>query len=201
MNVSIIGHMVTLRQRHRRAAMRETQRAALRLFRERGFDAVTVEAVAEEVGIAPSTVYRHFGTKERIVLWDEHDPDIDAALGRRLGRQPPLAAIRDALVESLADRYEHDLEFELDRVGYIYATPQLHAAAVEDDFRNRDELAQALRSILPRDQREAAPVIAGAAMVALDVAIDRWQRCRGETSLADCLTDAFDALARLDELG
>ncbi|MEO1062534.1 MAG: helix-turn-helix domain-containing protein [Actinomycetota bacterium] len=190
-----------LRERNRRAAMRETQRIALRRFREDGFDAVRVEEIAEEAGMAASTVYRHFGTKEQLALWDEHDTAIDAALDRRLGTQPPLTAIRDALLESLAERYQGDLEFELDRVRYIYATEQLHAAAVEADFRDREELTTALRSRLPKRDREAAPILAGAALLALDVAMDRWQSAGGTTPLTDCITEAFATLERLGSIG
>ena len=53
--------------------MRLTQRTALPLFTEQGFDQVTVEDIADQVGMAASTIYRHFATKERIVLWDEHE--------------------------------------------------------------------------------------------------------------------------------
>lgn len=190
-----------LRERNRRAAMRETQRVALRRFRADGFDEVRVEEIAEEVGIAASTIYRHFGTKEQLVLWDEHDTEIDAALGRHLGKQPPLLAIRDALIESLAERYQGDLDFELDRVSYIYETEQLHAAAVEDDFRDRDELTTALRSVLPRRERAAAALVAGAALLALDVAMERWQADRGETPLQACIVEAFATLERLGEIG
>ena len=76
--------------------MRETQLVAMDLFVERGFDAVTVDEIARTIGVAASTVYRHFGTKEGIVLWDEHDAAIDEALAAALQRQPPLRAIRDA---------------------------------------------------------------------------------------------------------
>lgn len=178
--------------------MRETQRAALALFRERGFDEVTVDEIATRLGMAASTVYRHFGTKENLVLWDEHDQAIDDALEARLGRQPALSAIRDALIESLADRYADDLQFQLDRIAYLYATPQVHGAAIQQEAEQREELTEALSQTLSKESRSAAPVIAGAAMLAVDVAVDRWQRGRAKISLADHLTEVF---ATLEELG
>lgn len=180
--------------------MRETQRTAMRMFTDRGFDAVTVDEIAQSVGMAASTVYRHFGTKEDIVLWDEHDVALDTALDRSLGRQPPLQAIRDALIETLATRYDSDLNFQLARIRYIYATEQLHAAAVEADLRDRHELTRALERVLPRARRSAAPVIAGAALVALDVALDRWQRHHAEQPLGELIADAFATLAKLEAI-
>lgn len=188
---------MTLRERNRVAAKRITQAEALRLFRERGFDEVTIEEIAENTGMAASTIYRHFGTKENLVLWDEHDPAIDAAFRKTLPHQPPLDAIRDALIASLAPLYEEHLAFELDRIGYIFETPQLHAAALDADYDDRDDLTAALRSSLSRRNRDAAPLIAGASMVALDAALARWVKGKGKTPLAKCLADCFATLATL----
>lgn len=178
--------------------MHATQRTAMRLFRERGFAAVTVEEIAAEAGMAASTVFRHFGTKEAVVIWDEYDAALDTSLGRRLGTQPPFAALRDAFVETLARRYEADRAFELDRVQFIYQTEALHAAAVEAQFADRDELTAALADLLSPAHRHTAPLVAGAALLALDFAIDRWQQRDGKDSLGALIHGAFDTLQRLD---
>ncbi|MEL7158492.1 MAG: TetR family transcriptional regulator [Actinomycetota bacterium] len=189
--------MASLRERNRLNAMRLTQRTALPMFVDRGFDRVTVDDIADEVGMAASTIYRHFTTKEAIVLWDEHDPAIEAALEAELRRRPPFEAIREAFIATLGERYTDDLSFQLERIRYIYATEQLHAAAVEADFVARRELTTALEHVLSRKQRTAAPIIAGAAMLALDVAMERWQAKNGKTSLGTLLTQAFDQLEAL----
>lgn len=41
--------------------------AGLRLFRERGYVATSVETIAAEAGVAPATVYQAFGTKQAIL--------------------------------------------------------------------------------------------------------------------------------------
>ena len=193
--------MRSYRERSRIAAMRETQRVALDLFLERGFDAVTVDDIASTVGMSASTVYRHFGTKEGIILWHEYDAQIDAALIERLRQLPPLDAIRDALIDALANRWQDEGDdFQLRRIKYIYATEQLHAAAVEADFQDRAELSAGLRKVLTAANRDAAPILAGAALLALDVAVDRWQQANGRRSLADHLAEAFQTLAHLADL-
>ena len=53
-----------------RAAIREH---ALRLFREQGYDATTIDQIAEAAEVSPSTFFRYFPTKEDVVLQDELD--------------------------------------------------------------------------------------------------------------------------------
>jgi AcrR family transcriptional regulator len=51
-----------------RAELRDTiQRTALQLFADQGYDAVTTEAIANEVGISLSTFFRHVTTKEDLL--------------------------------------------------------------------------------------------------------------------------------------
>ena len=180
--------------------MRLTQRTALDLFEARGFDAVTVGEIAAASGVAASTVYRHFSTKEAIVLWDEHDPALDAAFERELGRHTPLAAIRTVFVDELAPRYEGDLSFQLRRVRYIYATEQVHAAAAEIDIRDAADLAAGLEHFLSPSDRPTASLLARVALLALDEAFDRWQACGGERGLGELIGEAFDTLERLDAI-
>jgi len=193
--------MASLRQRNRINAMRLTQRTALELFIAQGFTAVTVEDIATEVGIGASTIYRHFTTKEGIVLWDEHDVAVDKALRSHLGKLSPFDALRTSFVEAIGDRYDDDLAFQLKRIRYIYATEELHAAAVESDFADREELTAALKLVLPRKQRSAAPLLAGAAMLALDVAMEQWQADKAKVPLAKRLDQAFEQLLTLGGLG
>lgn len=180
--------------------MQLTQRTALTMFIERGFDEVTVGEIADEVGMAASTLYRHFDTKEAIVLWDEHDSAIDEALERELKTRPPWEAMRVAFVAALGARYDADLEFQLQRVTYIYETEQMHAAAVEADFEDRSELAAGLRHFLSKKQRHTAPLLAGAAMLAIDVAMDNWQQHKGKRPLGQLINEAFASLSHLAEV-
>lgn len=59
---------IPLRERQRIALRAEIQQAALRMFATHGYDAVTTEAIAEEVGISPSTFFRHVPSKEYLLL-------------------------------------------------------------------------------------------------------------------------------------
>jgi len=167
------------------------------MFAEHGFDSVKVTDIAAEVEMSPSTLYRHFPTKESIVLWDEHDHAYESALAREIGRRPPFQALREACTAGVADRYDADAEFQLRRVGLIYATPSVYAAAVELERRDRDELAAYLAPHLAKKNRSAAPLLAAAALLAVDRAFEQWHADGAKTPLAVLVGRAFDALDHL----
>jgi len=52
------------------------QTLALRLFREQGYDATTVQQIIEEADVSESTFFRYFPTKADVVLFDDFDPSL-----------------------------------------------------------------------------------------------------------------------------
>lgn len=64
-------------------------RAAFDLFVERGYDATTVEAIAERAGVGRTTFFRMFGTKEEVVFPDH--PSLLAQVEARLAASTPEA--------------------------------------------------------------------------------------------------------------
>ncbi|GAA3171398.1 helix-turn-helix domain-containing protein [Nonomuraea salmonea] len=75
----------TLRARRRAQTQRTIQAHAIRLFSERGYDATTMNDVAEAAGVSPMTLYRHFPTKEDLVLIDQHGE----LIAERIAASPP----------------------------------------------------------------------------------------------------------------
>ena len=63
-----------LRERKKARTRAAIQSHALRLFREQGYDATTVQQIIEEVEVSESTFFRYFPTKADVVLTDEFDP-------------------------------------------------------------------------------------------------------------------------------
>lgn len=47
--------------------------AAIRLFREKGYEATTVEEIAQAAGSSASTFFRHFGTKEDVLFLGQRE--------------------------------------------------------------------------------------------------------------------------------
>jgi AcrR family transcriptional regulator len=76
----------------------EIARVAMQLFARDGFTEVTVEQIADEVGISPRTFFRYFATKEDVVFHD--DQRIRRRLVRALAARPKsegaVTALRQA---------------------------------------------------------------------------------------------------------
>ncbi|MFC7639696.1 TetR/AcrR family transcriptional regulator [Streptosporangium lutulentum] len=81
--------MTGLRERKKRQTRQAIAEAAMRLFAERGFEAVTVNEIAAAAGVAKVTLFTYFPTKESLVLSSVADDDVAKVVaGRRPGQSP-----------------------------------------------------------------------------------------------------------------
>jgi AcrR family transcriptional regulator len=120
-----------LRERKKARTRAEIQRQALRLFRERGYEATTVARIAEAAEVSESTFFRYFPTKEDLVLWDEFDPLIFEAFKAQPAESDPIRALRDAIRAVLARPSPTEREHLRERVGLLLSVPPLRAALVD----------------------------------------------------------------------
>ena len=78
------------------------QKVALRLFLERGYDTVSVATVAKAAGVSHMTFFRHFPTKESVVVGDLFDPALAAAVAADLAGGCARRRATAALVAAVA---------------------------------------------------------------------------------------------------
>jgi AcrR family transcriptional regulator len=128
--------------------------AALRLFRERGYAAVSLADVAAEVGLRRNSLYRYFPDKAHILLrWLRRElaEQVDESRRRLAGDGDPVPRIQDWAAYQLeyARRPEHRL---------VAALPEV---ARDLDADTRAELADIHRGLLgPLDDALAEAGIA-----------------------------------------
>ncbi|MFF8936911.1 TetR/AcrR family transcriptional regulator [Streptomyces paradoxus] len=72
-----------LRERKKIKTRQAIRTATYALIEEQGYDATTVEQIADRAEVSPSTVFRYFPTKEDIVITDEWAPVVMAELRAR----------------------------------------------------------------------------------------------------------------------
>jgi AcrR family transcriptional regulator len=93
------------RERKKAATRKAIADAALRLFLERGYDAVTVREVAEEADLSATTLLNYFPSKESLVF--DRDADVEASLVTAVTERASPASPLDALRGHLKERAVH----------------------------------------------------------------------------------------------
>jgi AcrR family transcriptional regulator len=153
----------SLTRRNRERACVEIAEVAVRLFQERGFDAVSVDEIASASGISRRTFFRYFGSKED-VLFHQHREYVDELRARLFapGGSGDLTHLRLVMQQMFGrPRSEHDRE--VNRL--MLTEPAVRARS--------DELASDFERVIAERLRAAgydevrAALLAGAAMGAL----------------------------------
>ncbi|KUN08493.1 TetR family transcriptional regulator [Streptomyces yokosukanensis] len=83
-----------LRERKKIKTREAIRTATYALVEEQGYDATTIDQIAERAEVSPSTVFRYFPTKEDIVLTDEYDPLLLEEVRARPADEPWAQTIR-----------------------------------------------------------------------------------------------------------
>jgi AcrR family transcriptional regulator len=96
--------------------------AALQLFAERGFEATTVEQIAEAADIAPRTFFRHFPSKDAVLFGDHarETARMRTVLAARPRDEHPMCSLAAAMLDA-AERMEPDREQHLLRARLLDA--------------------------------------------------------------------------------
>ena len=143
-----------------RAAIREH---ALRLFKEQGYYATTVEQIADSAEVSPATFFRYFPTKEDVVLQDDFDIVTVEALERQPPELGPIAAFRAASAATFASLGPEDLESFRETTELTAAVPEIRARAIDEFVRTIRQIAAAIARRSGRDQEDfAVRTMAGA---------------------------------------
>lgn len=123
--------MAGLRERKKARTRALIQVQALRLFREQGFQATTVEQVAEAAEVAPSTVFRYFPTKEDLLVlagFHSFEERFRQAFREQPSDLSALRALRGTLVSLFAALDPEERAARAERDAGMLLVPELWAA-------------------------------------------------------------------------
>jgi AcrR family transcriptional regulator len=116
------------------------QQEALRLFLEKGFEATTIEEIAEAADIAPSTFFNYFSTKEDVVLQDDLDPVLLEAINVEPAGLGPIAVLRKAIHHVFSHLTPEQNTIFGRRLGLLASNPTLRAAFLNQSASQLDEI-------------------------------------------------------------
>ncbi len=189
----VTEHEPDWRQRKKNATRDRIRDSALRLFREQGYDATTVEQIAAAAGVSHMTFFRYFPTKEDVALSDGYDPLIASQIARTPASWPVIRRIREVLLEGLRQVYDTERDTMLAQNRLIVATPALRERLWADQITTQQLILQALGT----DHRPSFQdrVTVAACLAAATTAILTWVENDGTPELPDLIEQAFDTLA------
>jgi AcrR family transcriptional regulator len=187
-----------LRERKKADTRAALAAATLRLAVERGWDHVTVEAIASAADVSYRTFFNHFSGKEEALL-QPHGAD-RRGLSARLRAQPAgldvLDAVRAAVREEAAEFEAEPAELR-DRMTVLMGTPSLLPRLIEMGASDEREMALAIAERTGQDiEVDLLPgLLAGVVSAAMKVSLWHWQLRDGAVGLSTLIDQALDAVA------
>jgi AcrR family transcriptional regulator len=186
-----------LRERKRRETSERIVEKGLKLFVKNGYEATTLDLIAQAAGISRRTFFYYFKAKEEVLL-AAHDSGFREALRpMMLGQAPdraPLEAVQKCLIK-LASRYETKESVIFDRL--MESTEALRARKEAVFVETQQILFEAMCELWPSPRRrDGLRLVAMVAMGTLRLALQKWKQNDAAHALAFYLHQSFTLLAK-----
>jgi AcrR family transcriptional regulator len=185
-----------LRERKKQKTRWSIQEHALRLFEKQGYEQTTVDQIAAAAEISPSTFFRYFKTKEDVVLEDEYDPMLIAALAQEPSDEPFIPALRHVMSLAFTQLGTVEIDKVLQRTKLIIGEPALRMRMLDNFNGTMDMLAGVVAKRSGRNPAELeVRAFAGAVTGAMIAAIFAWVETGERDGLPELLDRALAGLA------
>lgn len=145
------GPPLGLRERKKMKTRIAIRDATYRLIQEQGYDATTIEQIAERAEVSPSTVFRYFPTKEDIVLTDEFDPILLEEIRKRPADEPWMDSLRHVMKLAIGAGMQEEPEVTRLRSHLMVQVPAVRSRMLESMSVTGRMLAQAVAERTGRD--------------------------------------------------
>jgi AcrR family transcriptional regulator len=174
--------------------------AAFELFEEKGFEATTVEEIADAVDVSSRTFFRYFASKEDVALTfqEEQQAAMLNALTARPADEPVVTAMRRAIVGVAHACEEGSLGFDPGRfrciMDMMVSSPAMMARSLEHAQKKQADLTRVIAERMGVDPAEdlRPHVVAAMAACGFRAAADTWEGASmGCTSLSEAVDQAF----------
>jgi AcrR family transcriptional regulator len=190
----------SLRERKKARTRASLREHALRLFREQGYQATTVEQIAAAAEVSPSTFFRYFPTKEDVVLQD----DMDTRMVENFVAQPadlaPIPAMRAAMRETWKSFTEAEWELIFEGARLSMSVPEIRARAMHEFSRSISAIAAALAQRVGRSPDDLRVRVLAGAVIGVMMAIFLPEELAGELGPGDgAPLFGPESVSRIDE--
>ena len=187
--------MTSLRARRHAETRQAIFDAAFALFERHGFSDTAMEQIAEHAGVSRSTLYRRYANKEDIVL--EVPRQWLAAWDETVAAQDPDASLAETMAAgclAVANVIDSSQTLVLSAYRALAESPNLQASgATNQDW--LDRIVDLITDHTSELDHEAAAIIAGAYMGAIDTMMQQWAMAGGKSSVVDATGRVIARLA------
>jgi len=186
-----------LRERKKARTRAAIRQHALRLFKEQGYYATTIEQIADAAEVSPATFFRYFPSKEDVVLQDDIDVISLAAIDNQPPELGPIAAFRAAAAATFAALSPDDLVRFRETVELTTGIPEIRARAIDEFVRTINQIADAiaLRTGRSADDFEVRTMAGALVGVIMSVTVP----ASTATWTAEGMSDVAGLFARIDK--
>src|ERR1700738_2447795 len=110
--MGVANQVLGLRDRKKIQTRQAIRREAMRLIEDNGYANTTIEQIADAAEVSPSTFFRYFPSKERVLMAKVLDLVTIEALEQQPRDMPSLRAFRRALEATMTTLSEGEWRFE-----------------------------------------------------------------------------------------
>lgn len=195
-----MGLVVSIARTNRATSVAELSRVGLELILERGFDAVTVDDIADAAGIGRRTFFRYFDSKNDLP-WGEFDALVAAMreFFREAPAEEPMGSVLRRAVLSFNRFPPEEIGNHRQRMRLLLGTPSLVAHSSLRYASWRAAIAEFVAARRGVDAGELLPQAVGWAMLsAAMTAYEHWLVDEG-SELDELLAASLDVFAAVTE--
>jgi AcrR family transcriptional regulator len=184
-----------LRERKKIKTRMAIRSATYELIEDQGYEATTIEQIAERAEVSQSTVFRYFPTKEDIVLTDEYDALMEEELRGRPADEPWFDSLRYILTKAIGAARAEEPEITRLRSRLMLQVPAVRSRMIESMSETGRLLCRVIAERTGRDSSDlevrvyAMSLIGGLAEISV-----YWAESNCEGDLGDLVNRALNVL-------
>jgi AcrR family transcriptional regulator len=187
-----------LRSRKKARTRLAIEDAALELFAAQGYEATSVDEIAERAEVSTTTFFRYFPSKAEVILTDRQQrvPDLQQAIVGRPPHESDLVALHHALRDAWISSVDPERTARTSQV--VASSATLRGLSYEIGHGWIEAIAEAVAHRHDQDRPDARCV--AAARVAMSVfgsSVEVWVADGCRDDLADVVERGFDITAEL----
>jgi AcrR family transcriptional regulator len=184
-----------LRSRKKEKTRRAIENAALDLFAEQGYEATTVDEIAERAEVSKATFFRYFSTKGEVVFGEvgDHYDGLRTAIVSRPPDEDDVTAVRHAVQQDWTHTLDPDRTARQARAAST--SPLLRGLSFDLGMKWQAAISTALaerHGLATPDRR--CWLMAGLSFAVLSNGVNAWIRDGASGDLAAAISHSFDLL-------